>query len=196
MVLRSGWFGRDAPRIVREGLDTPVGIDAPLFYPGALVHTEVPTPGLFGDEGGANAVIGSIGPEPELSFLLSDGEPEPVDVAIGVDGEIYWTCKTIGVILKRDRDGEISMAVTGLQSPIGLDVDIYGRLYWTEVPTPGLFGTDGGSNLVVRYDPSSGERKVINAGDPEPVDVTVDLYGRNIYWTCRTAGVIIRAKAK
>ena len=79
------------------------------------------------------------------------------------------------------------------QDPTGLDLDLFGRLYFTEIPTPGVDGNSGGSNRVSRYNPRNGETIVISEGEPEPFDVTTDLFGKNVYWTCKTAGVIIRA---
>ena len=98
------------------------------------------------------------------------------------------------MILKRDTSGEVSLVLDGLASPVGIDVDRHGRIFWTEIPTPGVSGDDGGENRVLRYDPESGETVVISEGEPEPVDVTVNLSGRTVWWTCKTAGVIIRAR--
>ena len=195
VILRSGRFGTREPQMERTGLDTPVGLDVPLFSSRTLLFTEVPTPGVFGTDGGENTVkISFRFFRRNFTFALNEGDPEPSDVAIGLDGTVYWTCKTAGVILMRTPDGEVSFFQTGLESPVGLDVDIFGNVYWTEVPTPGIFGTDGGRNKVVRYNNRTGKTEVIREGDPEPIDVTVDLFGRNLYWTCKTAGVIIRAK--
>ena len=193
VILKATRFGRGDKSVILEGLSNPVGIDIPLFKD-IPVFTQIPTPGVPGTEGGENEVNAA------LDFFgskfvvpLSEGEPEPSDVAVGLDGTVYWTCKTAGVILKRTTDGDVSLVLDGLNSPVGIDVDYWGRIYWTEVPTPGVSGDDGGENKVLRYSPRSGETLVISEGEPEPVDVTVNYYGNRIYWTCKTAGVIVRA---
>ncbi len=69
-------------------------------------------------------------------FVISNGEPEPVDVVVSRRGDLYWTCKTAGVILKRSIDtGAITPLLTGLASPTGIALDHKGEtLVWTEVP--------------------------------------------------------------
>jgi streptogramin lyase len=129
-----------------------------------------------------------------FQFTLSSGEPEPSDVAVGLDGTVYWTCKTAGVILMRSPAGVISLVEGDLENPTGLDIDFFGRLYWTEIPTPGVSGANGGRNRVVRYSPSTDQTTVVNFGDPEPQDITVSPLGDQIFWTCKSAGVIVRAK--
>jgi hypothetical protein len=47
------------------------------------------------------------------------GEPEPTDIAVGRKGDLYWTCKTAGVILERDAHGEVGVLIGGLNSPSG-----------------------------------------------------------------------------
>ena len=66
------------------------------------------------------------------------------------------------------------------------------HLYFTEVPTPGIKGTAGGKNKVSVLNLNSMKVTLINQGDPEPQDIAVDNRGQ-VYWTCRTAGVIVRA---
>ncbi len=127
--------------------------------------------------------------------VISMGEPEPVDVAVARNGDLYWTCKTAGVILRRSK-GTTSVFLSGLDSPVGIAVDHRGEyLYFTEVPTPGRSGTQGGRNKVRRYGLESGELMSINEGDPEPTDVAVARNG-NVYWTCTSAGVIVEAKRR
>ena len=77
--------------------------------------------------------------------------------------------------------------------PTGIAVDRSGKhLYFTEVPTPGVKGANGGTNTVNRLDLRTLDRTVIHAGDPDPQDVAVDRHG-NVSWTCRSAGVIVEA---
>jgi len=87
---------------------------------------------------------------------------------------------------------DTEVLISDLDKPQGINVDLRGNLFYTEVPSPGVAGEESG-NRVLRYDPLNEETVVIGAGEPEPLDVTADLFGRSVYWTCRTAGVIIRA---
>ncbi len=196
VIVRRTQFGTGTQSVLLRNLKSPVGIDVPLFAPGFIFFTQVPTPGVPGTAGGSNDVNVAIQfLRSYFSFPLNMGEPEPVDIAVGLDGTVYWTCRTAGVILMRNTSGEVSVVESGLDSPMGLDIDLYGRLYWTEVPTPGVSGANGGRNRVVRYTPSTDETVVINSGDPEPYDVTVSLFGDEVFWTCRSAGVILRARS-
>lgn len=197
VIVRRTQFGTGTQTVLLRNLKSPVGIDVPLFVPGFIFFTQVPTPGVPGSAGGSNDVNVAIQfLRSYFAFPLNAGEPEPVDIAVGLDGTVYWTCRTAGVILMRSTSGDVSLVESGLDSPMGLDIDLYGRLYWTEVPTPGISGANGGRNRVVRYSPSTDETVVINSGDPEPYDVTVSPFGDEIFWTCRSAGVILRARSE
>lgn len=197
VIVRRTQFGTGTQSVLLRNLKSPVGIDVPLLTPGFIFFTQVPTPGVPGTDGGSNDVNVAIQfRRSYFSFPLNKGEPEPVDIAVGLDGTVYWTCRTAGVILMRSVSGEVSVVESDLESPMGLDIDLYGRLYWTEVPTPGVSGANGGRNRVVRYTPRTDKTVVINSGDPEPYDVTVSPFGDEVYWTCRSAGVILRARSK
>lgn len=175
-------------QIYMQGLNRPTGIYATSD---AVYVTQVPTPGVPGSQGGTNTVdriaSGNM-------MNLSMGEPEPADVVVAPNGDAYWTCRTAGVILKRDgATGMKSMVARGLEFPTGLAMDNAGVLYFTDVPTPGVFGTNGGRNKVWRLDPATKVFTLISIGEPEPTDVTVSADGSSVYWTCTTAGVIFRA---
>ncbi len=189
------------------GLKNPTGIASfcPIWAPTTLVFTEVATPG---QPNPANRVM-RISPArtdfsydqaqiPAFAFLASendDGDPYPADVAIGSEG-IYWTCKSAGVIVMRDRAKPYRKTVIarGLSQPTGIDIDIHGRsLYFTEVPTPGRAGSAGGSNRVSRLDLKTKAVTIVHSGDPQPTDVAVTPDGR-ILWTCTSAGVVVEAK--
>jgi hypothetical protein len=152
-----------------------------------LFFTEVPDAGTPSPDNTVKAFNGS------KVLTLSDGEPEPVDVAVAPNGTVYWTCKSAGVILQRTRHGEISVLLDELEDPLGIAADDLGRIYFTEVPTPGQPGHMGGRNKVWRYDPNTMERRLIHEGDPEPTDVAVTPRGRFVFWTCTSAGVIVAA---
>lgn len=197
VIVRRTHFGTGTQSVLLRNLRAPVGIDVPLVFPNFIFFTQVPTPEVPGTAGGTNDVSVAIQfLKSYFTLPLNSGEPEPVDIAVGLDGTVYWTCRTAGVILMRNTKGEVSLVESGLENPMGLDIDIYGRLYWTEIPTPRVSGANGGRNRVVRYTPSTDKTVVINSGDPEPYDVTVSPLGDEVYWTCRSAGVILRARSE
>jgi DNA-binding beta-propeller fold protein YncE len=167
------------------GLKQPSGIA--VGGQGAVYFTEIPTPGVPGGRNRVSVIRG------DHKRVISMGEPEPVDVAVARNGDLYWTCKTAGVILTR-HNGTTSVLLSGLDSPVGIAIDHRSQyLYFTEVPTPGVSGANGGRNKVRRYSLESGELLSVNEGDPEPTDVAVARNG-NVYWTCTSAGVIVEAR--
>lgn len=171
------------------GLNQPSGIA--VDQQGLVYYTQVPTPGVAGSGGGFNTVNVTDG---ENIVVLTVGEPEPTDIAVARDGTAFWTCKSAGVILKRTPDGMISLVQRDLNKPVGIALDeVRGRLYFTEVPTPGVPGSQGGSNRVSVIDLGSGGLEIVDQGDPEPTDITVAENGR-VYWTCSSAGVIVEAR--
>lgn len=170
------------------GLSEPSGIS--VGRRGAVYFTEIPTPGIGGGAGGLNTVSVLRGNQ---KMVISMGEPEPTDVVVARNGDLYWTCKAAGVILKRS-GGVTSLFKGGLAAPSGIAIDHKGEvLYFTEVPTPGVAGNNGGSNAVKAIRIDTGDMWTINSGDPEPTDVAVARNG-NVYWTCTIAGVIVEAK--
>lgn len=192
-VILSLERGSGDAQLVTGGLDKPSGMAAyPLGL--AVFFTEVPTPGVNAANGGRNAVyafLEGIGQE----FLLDAGDPQPTDVAVDLFGNVYWTCTSAGVIVKLS-GGTTEVIARGLDKPYGIATDYLGNLYFTEVPTPGVSGANGGRNKVSKLKLSTGDITVIDEGDPDPIDVTVAPFGTTVYWTCRSAGVIVEAKRK
>lgn len=173
------------------GLEQPSGIA--VDRQGNVYFTQLPTPGVGGGAGGMNTVNVTDG---ETVEVLTLGEPEPTDIAVSRNGTAYWTCKSAGVILSRKADGTVSLLLSGLASPTGIALDHQGRnLYFTEVPTPGVPGSQGGANKVSVYDLRKGKLELVAAGDPEPTDITVAANGA-VFWTCTSAGVIVEARDK
>ena len=166
--------------VVATGLDRPVGITvegSEIVY-----FTLVPTPGVGG---GANGVA-KLDLETGAITLLHVGEPEPTNIAIDNQGDLYWTCKSAGVILKQTEDGTTSLFLGGLDRPSGISVSKRGDVYFTEIPNPGV------PNAGNRVSVTDGTTKVIlHQGEPEPTDIVVARNG-NLYWTCKTAGVILQ----
>ena len=107
------------------------------------------------------------------------------------------SCTSAGVIVHQDAATQTqTLIITGLQLPSGIALDPAGEnLFYTEVPTPGVAGPDGGKNTISKYNLQSGTISLVHSGDPYPNSITVAANGR-VYWTCTSAGVIIEAKAK
>jgi DNA-binding beta-propeller fold protein YncE len=174
--------------VVARNLDRPVGIAVEGSE--TVYFTEVPDPGVGGGNG-----VSSLELDTGVVTQLNSGEPEPTDVAVARNGDLYWTCKTAGVILRRSY-GKVSVFRDNLNHPSGIAIDHEGEtLYFTEVPTPGVAGDQGGKNRVRAIDLRTGALRTIHPGDPEPTDVAVARNG-NLYWTCTSAGVIIEAKRR
>lgn len=169
-------------RVVASGLSRPTGIAVGGWK--TLYFTEVPTPGI---PGGLNG-ISSLDLDSGEIDVLHQGEPEPINIAISRDDEVYWTCKSAGVILKMSEDGVTTPVLTGLQKPSGISIGRRGNVYFTEVPTPGV---PGGANAVSVFDGTT--KTILHSGEPEPTDVVVSR-DRSLYWTCKSAGVILEQR--
>lgn len=171
------------------GLSQPSGIAVDRW--GFVYFTQIPTPGVNGPNGGTNTVNVSDGVD---IGVLTQGEPEPTDITVSRDGTAYWTCKSAGVILCRTAAGQVSLLLKDLNQPTGIALDQRRHiLYFTEVPTPGVNGANGGANKVFAFDLETGELELVDAGDPEPTDITVAPNG-SVFWTCSSAGVIVQAR--
>ncbi len=172
--------------LIAKGLNKPSGI----AVDGAMnvYITTIPEPGKKGGKNTVGRLVnGRLQP-------LSVGEPEPTDIVADVRGNLYWTCRTAGVILRRDaRTGKKSLVLNQLEKPTGIAMDALGALYFTEVPTPGVFGRNGGRNRVWRYNPMTHARTLVAFGFPWPIDVTVTRDGKSVFFPCKTVGVMVRA---
>jgi hypothetical protein len=174
---------------VLTGLDHPSGIAVDRWND--VYYTTLPTPGVPGSMGGSNTVSVFDG---SSTTVLVAGNPAPTDISVDRRGNAYWTCQSAGVILKWSPDGTVTKLLTGLHSPTGIALGHLGRnLYFTEVPTPGVPGSMGGSNAVWRVHLATMKMDLISSGDPEPHDVTVAPNG-DVFWTCSSAGVIKEAR--
>lgn len=83
---------------------------------------------------------------------------------------------------------EISIIAENLNKPVGIAVDSSRNIYFSEVPEPGVFG---GENAVKRYNQRRGTTTTLAQGEPYPINIALDQR-RNVFWTCQTAGVILR----
>lgn len=169
------------------GVPKPSGIA--IDRRGLVYFTEVPTPGVAGGDNGVFVTDG------HSIQTLHMGEPEPVEITVARNGDLYWTCRSAGVIFMRSaQDGTATTLLSGLSKPTGITIDRKGRyLYFTEVPTPGVSGADGGKNKVSKYNLRTGELSVIHEGDPQPYAIAVSR-DSTVYWTCTSAGVILEAR--
>ena len=184
VILEQDEDGTTTPLLT--GLQKPSGVA--IDKRGNVYFTQLPTPGV---PGGLNSVAVFDG---TATTVLHAGEPEPTDIAAGQRGEIYWTCKSAGVILEQETDGTTSVLLSGLNKPVGIALNRKGtKLFWTEVPTPGVAGSSGGQNKVWELNLRTKVKTLVHSGDPEPTDITVDRDG-TLYWTCSSAGVIVQAK--
>jgi len=166
-------------RVVASGLARPVGIAVGGWK--TIYFTEIPTPGV---SGGANGVS-SLDLDSGAITVLHRGEPEPVNLALSRDDEVYWTCKSAGVILKMTEDGDTVPVLTDLNQPSGISIGKHDAVYFTEVPSPGVAGANNGVKVF-----DEGMVKMVSGGEPEPTDVVVNRQG-DLYWTCKSAGVIL-----
>jgi DNA-binding beta-propeller fold protein YncE len=171
-------------RVVATGLARPIGIAVGGWK--TLYFTEVPTPGVAGGRNGVSRLDLESG---EVK-VLHRGEPEPTHIAVDGDGDLYWTCKSAGVILTlAEEDAVARVVVGGLAQPSGISVGRRGTVYFTEIPTPGV---PGGANGVSAF--KDGTKVVLHSGEPEPTDIVVNRHGV-LYWTCKSAGVILVRRA-
>ena len=84
--------------LLLRNLQKPVGIA--LDHQGRnLYFTQVPTPGVPGSMGGMNRVSRLNLETGELT-TVDFGDPEPTDIAVGANGDLYWTCSSAGVIVE------------------------------------------------------------------------------------------------
>ena len=175
-------------RVVAKGLKMPTGIavrgtgaNTSLFY------SEVPTPGVSGANGGMNS-ISQLDLWSNRISMLHMGEPEPLNLTVAPNLNLYWTCRTAGVILERNKAGAISVVMNNLLKPTGISALPNGDLAITQVPTPGINGANGGMNTVDLL--TQNGLMNLAAGEPEPTDIVATRSG-DLYWTCRSAGVIL-----
>lgn len=165
-------------RVVASGLARPTGITVEGSE--VLYFTLVPTPGVPGSNSVARLDL-----ETGVVETLHSGEPEPRNIVEDRQGNLYWTCTSAGVILRRTEEGVTMPILTGLQRPIGIAVDRRGNVFYTEVPSPGVAGA---GNKVSVFDGTT--QTVLHMGEPEPTDIAVAKDG-TLYWTCKSAGVIL-----
>ena len=175
------------PEFVLGGLRSPGGIavdgQGRIYFAEAFSGT--PDAG-----GGISLLSGSNLTE------LSRGRAEPVAVAVGPRGDVYWASSRDGEVLHVGPDGRSEVLLSGLERPVGIAVDPQGtRLAFTESPTPGLAGDSGGRNRVSVLNLATRERTLVYFGDPEPSGVAVTGDG-TVFWTSPGNGEVLQARPR
>jgi hypothetical protein len=173
--------------VIASGLARPTGIAVKGAGGATTIYfSQVPTPGVPGSMGGMNSVNflthNSMG-------VVHFGEPDPINLALSSSDDLYWTCRSAGVILEMDaQTGVVGLFLAGLTRPSGI-ATYKDEVFFTQLPTPGVPGSMGGMNTVNRV--AGGIVSTLTLGEPEPTDIVVDNRG-NAYWTCKSAGVILK----
>ena len=80
--------------ILAEGLERPTGIMASRWN--TFYYSEIPEPGVHG---GANKVS-ALNLRSGKTRVLSEGEPNPINISVDARGTVYWTCQKAGVIAR------------------------------------------------------------------------------------------------
>ncbi|MEO7453383.1 MAG: hypothetical protein ABIV13_01315 [Fimbriimonadales bacterium] len=174
-------------QVIAEGLPAPTGIAVRGQGPNTTIYwTEVPNPGIPM----MNNAVRKMNLSSGVQTLLHMGEPDPQNIALDKFGNVFWTCRSAGVILRQSADGMTTGAILeNLLRPTGISVGLNGNVYFTQVPTPGVPGNMGGMNTTNLFDGKS--IQTLTMGEPEPTDIVVDRQGTS-YWTCKSAGVILK----
>src|SRR5688572_31774370 len=86
---------------------------------------------------------------------------------------------------------ETSVVVSGLNRPTGIAIKGSETIFFTELPTPGISGSMGGTNTVNKVSLESGIVTNLTTGEPEPTNLALAKNG-TLYWTCKSANVILR----
>ena len=98
-------------RVVAAGLSRPLGLTVEGSE--TIYFSQVPTQGV---PGGANSVV-KFDLDTGQFTVLHQGEPEPTNLALDRNGNLYWTCKSAGVILVQSEDGVTRVFPRSVTSP-------------------------------------------------------------------------------
>ena len=178
--------GRGQPEQIVGGLRDPSGIA--VDGKGQVFFTEISAGGKGGRAGALSQFDGT------RSNVLVSAEEEPVSIALGPLGDVYWTSSAAGAILHRSGDGRTDVLFSDLESPVGIALNPQGtHLAFTEVPTPGLAGDAGGRNAVSILNLATRVRTLVERGDPAPLGVAIASNG-TVYWSSTSRGAIMQAK--
>jgi sugar lactone lactonase YvrE len=179
-------------RFVATGLNKPVGLAASASGDSdTLYFTEV----AHAAEQGLG--INSLNTVSKLTIstgdiaVLNRGDPQPTNIVQDAQGNLYWTSRAPGLIMMQSPSGSCAPLLWGLNQPVGLAIDATSQnLYYTELPTPGVFPAQGGENKVWQFNFANQFRTLLNTYEPAPTDIVVAKNG-DLYFTCQSAGVIV-----
>ena len=89
----------------------------------------------------------------------------------------------------RAQSYQFTVVASGLHRPTGIAVRGNHTIYFSELPTPGVNGARGGSNSVNELNLKKATITTLHMGEPEPVNLSFSE--GSLYWTCKSAGVIL-----
>jgi hypothetical protein len=179
-------------RFVATGLNQPVGLTASaLGDSDTLYFTEIPQAAEQGLGINGSNTVSKLTISTGDVAVLNRGDPQPSNVVQDAQGNLYWTSSSPGLIVMQSPSGQCAPLLWGLDYPLGIALDATGQnLYYTERPTPGVAGANGGQNKVWQLNLATQARTLLNTYEPAPTDIVVAKNG-DIYFTCQSAGVII-----
>ena len=154
-------------QVIAQNLPAPTGIAVRGQGPNTTIYwTEVPNPGVPM----MNNAVRKMNLHTGVQTLLHMGEPDPQNIALDKFGNVFWTCRSAGVILRQSADGMTTGPILeNLLRPTGISVDLHGNVYFTQVPTPGVPGNMGGMNTTNVFDGKT--IHTLTFGEPEPTDI-------------------------
>jgi hypothetical protein len=181
---------------VASGLASPTGLAiSGLGDSDTLYYTEVPQAAAQGLGSNGSNTVSKLTLSTSTTSLMNRGDPQPTNVVQDAQGNLYWTSPEPGVIMTQSPSGNTAMLLWGLDHPVGLTVDAAGQnLYYTELPTYGVLGWNGGENKVWQFNLATQYATLLNPIDPSPTDIVVAKNG-DIYFTCQAFGIIVHMPA-
>jgi sugar lactone lactonase YvrE len=183
-------------RFVATGLNSPTGLAASATGDAdTLYFTEIPQAAAQGLGTNGLNTISKVSISTGEVTVLGRGDPQPSNIVQDAQGNLYWTSSSPGLIMMQTPAGTCAPLLWGLDYPLGIALDSTGEnLYYTERPTPGVAGANGGENKVWQLNLATQSRTLLNTYEPAPTDIVVAKNG-DVYFTCQSAGVIIHEPA-
>ena len=112
--------------------------------------------------------------------VLHEGEPEPTDIVVSKKGEIYWTCKSAGVILEQEERHDANAPDRpgpSLRDRAGKNGK---TLFLRKCRRPECRATRADATRSGRSTSRPLHARIVHEGDPEPTDVAAAKKG-NVY---------------
>jgi DNA-binding beta-propeller fold protein YncE len=183
-------------RVVATGLNAPTGLTVSgLGDSDNLYFTEVPQAAAQGVGAKGANTVSKLTLSTSTVTVMNRCDPQPTSIVQDAQGNLYWTSPEPGVIMMQSPSGNAAMLLWGLDHPVGVTVDAAGEnLYYTELPTPGVLGWNGGQNKVWQFNLTTQFATLLNPIDPSPTDIVVTKKG-DLYFTCQAFGIIVHMPA-